>query len=660
MREARIPKKYIEVLIAISIVCLLNMPALGIDYSEYKDWMQKGKDFYNQGSYELALRAFDKALELKGYGYDEEWADAFGWKGRALIGLEEYDEAIKAFDKALSYDKEDWLWSRKGDALSHLKKYSEAVTAYDEAIAINPVRKDSWFGKGAALEEMGKYDEAINALNNLLDIDPNYAGTWMQKGHIYEKMGRNQSALDAYDKEQEINPSQGAIYEKIDLLIKMDEYDGALGAIEKMIEQDPNAASYWWREKGKVFDLQGSYDEAIKAYDEAINLNSNDTLSLYAKGNDKYNLSKFEEAVDSYDKAIEIVQMRINNVQESDWDESEKTSSLKRWNDHLEDILAAKNRSLDALNIHPPTNISKEIFPGRIIGIDFSSFPRIKLNAFIDTICGRSGELLQDNFAIEENNADAAIEDMYFTGNASGKQLDLAVVFDNTLSMSDEINAMKSNAQDLIDQITRSELDARYSLVTFKEDVDVGTEWTSDPAIFSNIVDKISVGEGTPGTPENAIEGVETVLSFGFRPSAQKVILVITDEPSHQAEDGSDKSDHTLTDTTNNLRQAGVTLFAVSPDFTNVSVDPGVSAKDLSKYADMKDLANEAGGRWIDINSEDFSSILERFTSFLTETYVLEYISRDTQLGTDRIVTVMVNQSDCAMGSISANYTSTG
>ena len=50
----------------------------------------------------------------------------------------------------------------------------------------------------------------------------------------------------------------------------------------------------------------GKSDEAIKAYDKAIEINPHNSDAWYNKGIALYNLNKSDEAIKAYDKAIEI------------------------------------------------------------------------------------------------------------------------------------------------------------------------------------------------------------------------------------------------------------------------------------------------------------------------------------------------------------------
>jgi len=84
----------------------------------------RGVDFYYKGNYELALEAFDKAIEIK-----PDDAKTWSNKGVALGKLGRYDDALKAFDKAIEIKPEDaeaWynkacIYSLRGDKVDALK-----------------------------------------------------------------------------------------------------------------------------------------------------------------------------------------------------------------------------------------------------------------------------------------------------------------------------------------------------------------------------------------------------------------------------------------------------------------------------------------------------------------------------------------------------------
>ncbi len=301
-------------------------------------------------------------------------------------------------------------------------------------------------------------------------------------------------------------------------------------------------------------------------------------------------------------------------------------------------------------------NLNHENNNVKILSIDPTAYPKIKVNIFIDELCAATGDLVKDDFKIEEDGIRVAIDNFYFTGKASGQMLDLAVVFDETDTMADEIRAMKSNVDDLTNKIKASNIDARYSLVTFKTEVLPKIEWTDDPEVFKREVNQLRAYGGFYQRPEDSLGGVAKALSFGFRPDAQKIIIVITDEPSMQRGDGLSNSTYHQDDVQQDLLDAGVMLVAVSPDFRSRSIPSNIPRSDLPLYADMRELAQNSGGLWIDIYSADFSVILDQLEDIITGTYVIEYTSPTTTTSGSRTVSVSVNAPDCVEGIASSTY----
>ena len=81
--------------------------------------------------------------------------------------------------------------------------------------------------------------------------------------------------------------------------------DEAIKAYDKAIEINPqNSAA--WDNKGLALDHLNKLDEAIIAYNKAIELDSHNSKSWYGKGIALGKLGKSDEATAAFDKAIEL------------------------------------------------------------------------------------------------------------------------------------------------------------------------------------------------------------------------------------------------------------------------------------------------------------------------------------------------------------------
>jgi hypothetical protein len=251
-----------------------------------------------------------------------------------------------------------------------------------------------------------------------------------------------------------------------------------------------------------------------------------------------------------------------------------------------------------------------------ITGIDRTGFPNITVSIFINKSCAMAGRLSKDDFEVFEDGRNAAVDQLAFTGNASGMMLDLAIVFDDTGSMGRQIEAMKYKINDMTRSIKAAGIDASYCLVSFKDSVLVKRRWSNDSEGFKRAIDTMYASFGGSDEPQASLDAVEAVLSTGFRRDAQKIVLLVTDAHSHHRDDALKVSNYSMAEVAGDLAELGAMLVVVSPDF-----------EDGGSFVDPRDLANESQGVWIDINKADFSAIVEQIRRLIIGSYVIEYRS---------------------------------
>ena len=88
-------------------------------------------------------------------------------------------------------------------------------------------------------------------------------------------------------------------------LYDLDEHDEAIKAFDKAIEANPQYYEAWYN-KGVALVNLGKYDEAITAFDKAIEINPHNWVAWDGKGVILTELGKYDEAIKAFDKAIEL------------------------------------------------------------------------------------------------------------------------------------------------------------------------------------------------------------------------------------------------------------------------------------------------------------------------------------------------------------------
>jgi len=166
------------------------LEAFGISLKP-EDYVNRGIDFYYKKQFELALKAFEKAIELKSN-------DAATWynKGVMLGELNRHDEALKTFEKAIEL-KPDFAEALdgKGSALYGLIRYDEALKASEKAIELKPDFARAWSNKSAILNRLGRYDEAFIACDKAISIKPGFPNVWYNRACLYSLKEDKKNAL---------------------------------------------------------------------------------------------------------------------------------------------------------------------------------------------------------------------------------------------------------------------------------------------------------------------------------------------------------------------------------------------------------------------------------------------------------------------------------
>jgi tetratricopeptide (TPR) repeat protein len=167
------------------------------------DYFDRGVDFFYKSQYELALEAFEKAIELK-----PDHADAWNNKGAALDKLGRHEESLKAYEKAIELkpDHAD-AWINKCLALGKLGRYEESLKASEKAIELKPDYAKAWRSNGVALGKLGRYEESLKASEKAIELKPDYASAWYNHACVYSMKGDKEKALRDLKKAIELDIS---------------------------------------------------------------------------------------------------------------------------------------------------------------------------------------------------------------------------------------------------------------------------------------------------------------------------------------------------------------------------------------------------------------------------------------------------------------------
>ncbi len=216
--------------------------------------------------------------------------------------------------------------------------------------------------------------------------------------------------------------------------------------------------------------------------------------------------------------------------------------------------------------------------------------------------------LKKNDLVLYQDGLPVRIDAIESVSSATTVPVDIVFVVDQTGSMRQEVNEVKTNILEFTQRLAMRGIDYRLGLITFSDRIERRRELTEDVNVFIGYIDNIYIGGGGD-SPENALEGLAEATTLRFRQSAQKIFILVTDASYHQKDDkGDGRTDFSTETMIAFLKRHTVRLFAITPDT-------------LKSYRTMTDATF---GKQFNI-VQDFSSILDDFSESIANLYTVRY-----------------------------------
>jgi tetratricopeptide (TPR) repeat protein len=221
-------------------------------------------------------------------------------------------------------------WTQEGNAFFSQGAYEEAIAAYNAAIQLEPSYGVpygnlalTYLSQGQCAEAIPLYEKSIEYLKS----DRDKALSWNGLGNAYRGVGDYVHAVAAYQHAAELDPETSGIRDWADevpsneppkkaqtliklgtVLLKTGSADEAVAAFQKAIELEPEAGAAYTN-LARALASQGKYREAVTLFEKSIDLLDNDkdkAQALNGLGNAHRKLQDYESAIRSYHRAAEL------------------------------------------------------------------------------------------------------------------------------------------------------------------------------------------------------------------------------------------------------------------------------------------------------------------------------------------------------------------
>ncbi len=178
------------------------------DLQDHVFYNNRGIDYGEKGEYDLAIKYFTKAIELK-----RDYAFAYNNRGAVYQSKGEHDLAIEDCNKAIQL-KSDYAepYSNRGSAYRNKGDYDRAIEDYNKAIQLKPNFVQAYYNRGLAYHEKGELDVAIKDYSKAIELNSKLFHPYYNRGNAYLQKRDFDSAIEDYSKAIELNPELGPAY----------------------------------------------------------------------------------------------------------------------------------------------------------------------------------------------------------------------------------------------------------------------------------------------------------------------------------------------------------------------------------------------------------------------------------------------------------------
>lgn len=260
-----------------------------------------GMQAINEASYEEAAEYFNKSIEA---GKDLQLA--YRGLGMTYMNMGEYEAAKEAFTQALQNgsffvnDLEIDISCYLASAYYKLGDYDGAIEIYTNVLELSKKNDDVYYLRGVVNLEAGYYEAAIKDFDKTIELDSKNYDRYI---NIYKALALADHKEEgvAYLEKCSGLLSEKQQFEKGRICYYMEDYNGAVSALESLSESGDNRATLYL---GKAYEALGDMNYAASLYEKYIQTDETNGEVYNQLGLCKLNMEEYETALNCFQKGI--------------------------------------------------------------------------------------------------------------------------------------------------------------------------------------------------------------------------------------------------------------------------------------------------------------------------------------------------------------------
>lgn len=197
--------------------------------------------------------------------------------------LEDFQEAVNKFEKVVRLDPNNSAAFYELALLFYQSKQLEEANSYVNEAVEKDDTKNKWYLilQGEINSRLGKNKEAATSYSKLLEYYPNEIDYYFELAFQQIKSEDYKAALKTYDAlEYKIGFNENIAIQKQRLYIKMDDFDNAIGEINRLIESDPENPEYY-QGLAEIYRTNNMHEKEAEVYMKIMELDSLNPYALF-------------------------------------------------------------------------------------------------------------------------------------------------------------------------------------------------------------------------------------------------------------------------------------------------------------------------------------------------------------------------------------------
>lgn len=161
-----------------------------------------------------------------------------------------------------------------------------------------------WIEQGNRFAKDGLYADALDAYNQSLRLDASNPKVWTWRGIALQHLGNQTGAMNDFDMAISLNPNESSAWQgKASLYIDTDQYKLAVKAAERSIAlaKPEDKVENSWLLLGFAYNRLEQYEDALQSFDKAIEIDPKRVDLWQHKAYTLTKLGRFAEVLSCYE-----------------------------------------------------------------------------------------------------------------------------------------------------------------------------------------------------------------------------------------------------------------------------------------------------------------------------------------------------------------------